>query len=156
MGWRNELGLLLHVSKCKLSYFKCSNSLFGTQFARGRQVHRISSDGMIEWRQKSAHPSTPQKKNPRVSNETPNHRCTKINLLPPQKKHAKYQTLLANNTRDTQDHLLFHWICKKSPRNQNFSNQKIPEKKFQTQKILRSPSSLEIWTTLTPCYLKSR
>ena len=80
---------------------------------------------------------------PVISNKTPKHPCTKINPLPPQKKHAKYQSLLANNTRDTLDHLLFHWIRKKSPRNQNCSNQKIPEKKFKPKKFFDHPRHLK-------------
>ena len=53
------------MGKCKLCYFKCSNSFFDTQFSRG--VLRISSDGMIEWGQNQP---PPQKKTPRVSNKT--------------------------------------------------------------------------------------
>ena len=57
------------MGKCKLCYFKCSNSFFDTQFSSG--VLGFSSDRMIEWGQNHPRPPPPQKKKkPRVSNKS--------------------------------------------------------------------------------------
>ena len=81
------------MSKCKLSYFKCDNSFFGTQFSRGGGGGiRISSDGDDRMGIKIKTPKNPQGF-----------------LQNPKKSHAEYQSILdSNNTRDTHDRLLFH------------------------------------------------
>ena len=97
-----------------------------------RGVLRISSDEMIELGQKST----------------------------PQKETKGFQQN-PNNTRDTQEHFLFHqqhtndnfklfWVRKKSPRKWNRS-QKNPEiENFKPPKIFQLPPSLEIRSTLPP------
>ena len=87
----------------------------GTQFS-GDGVLRISSYGDARMRTK-INPRPPRKKNNRVSNKTPKIPAQKLTLPPPKKKLYIYiyismpnisESLLANNTRDTQEHLLFH------------------------------------------------
>ena len=133
------------MGKCKLCYFKCSNSFFDTQFSRG--LLWISRDGMIEWGQKSTSggggggggqkqtptPPPPKKKKRRVSKKTQTTLGTPKNFF-----------CFIKNIRMTTSN------CFEYAKNPHVNEKNPGTENFKPKIILQSPPSLEIRSTPPP------